>query len=148
MHFSQSLKQKLTSAQTLDEAAIILQKEIGRLQEEGYSLGLVVGKITPTLGETLEENKRKLEKLTKEIAHLVKDKKIMVFSSAMIPDHLENPDSVQQFYTIFEQLVASHISVLYTTERWEKSKGASKEVRLAKEKGISVLHYTNGQLVS
>lgn len=138
---------QLQHAQSLEEVKHILQEKLKRISSQGLKLGLVVGKITPNKeGETLLGNKNNLFKYTEEIQKLVEKDGIVIFSSAIVPDRLESPEVIERFYEIFENIVTSHVKILYTTSGWEDSKGAVQEVNLAKAKGIPILHYNGGVL--
>lgn len=143
--FSQA-KSSLESASSLVSAEKTLLELVNATKQQGKILGFVVGKITPTGGETLDENKSILTKNTEKISKLVEEKGIVVFSSAVIPDAIEGKFPIEDFYKIFDGVVRDHIKILFTTDGWEKSKGAVGEVEIAKNNGIEIFNFSKGKL--
>jgi len=145
--FFDQIKDILVNAKDLGEVEQKLNKKAEELQKRGLRVGMVVGKISPSLeGETLESNKAILTQKTLEIAKLVEKEGILVFSSAALPDSIEGKFPRSDHYRVFENFVRRYVKVIFTTPGWESSKGATGEVAIAKDNNIPIRHYSSGSL--
>jgi hypothetical protein len=145
--FPIQLQSALSEAESLAQVSQILCEQAARVAQMGRRIGFVVGKITPSEGETLSGNKQLLLRRTIAIAQIVFESGTDVFSSATVPDILEGRFPPEDFYEVFDGFVRKHVRVLYTTEGWEQSWGANNEVSIAREQRLEIFHYKNGNLV-
>jgi hypothetical protein len=141
-------KTSLENAKNLSEVESILSALVNEVERDGKKLGFVVGKITPNVNETLDENKMKLAKQTQEIAKIVEPEGIVVFSSAAIPDSIEGKFPLDDFYRVFDTVIRNHVKIIFTTPGWQQSHGATNEVKIAEENGLEIKHFVNGAFIN
>jgi hypothetical protein len=147
--FPLQIQEVLNDATDLEGISNRLNTLAANVTERSRRIGFVVGKITPNKeieGETLEGNKGLLLRRTLEVSDLVSPNGIDVVSSALIPDSLEGRFPLSEFYDAFNAFIRRHVRVLYTTEGWKQSKGATDEVELARANDLDIMHYIDGRL--
>lgn len=122
--------------------------EITRKQKSILKIGYVAGIINTDGSEYIEINRKKLANHTKQLRTLHGFpifSAIDVFSTEVYNRLLEQELSFEEREKIFrgfwrEILKSGHVTDIFMTPRWEKSKGATDEHKIARKVGLTV-HY-------
>ena len=139
-----------TNLKHVEKAILEIFKEV---KKDNSKIGYVAGIVTSDGEENMMRNIKRLDELTEKLR---KKSNFPVFSSVdifgggiydKIEDfHLEKPLREKAFINFWRILLKSgHITDIYMTPRWNKSKGAKDEHKTAKEVEI-VIHYVDEEM--
>lgn len=147
------MKEKIASAvekaNSLTEVKEALFGVFREYRQEGHTrIGYVSGIVTSEGPENIERN---VERLVKFTEHIKTEQNFPIFSSADVFDkrlfarlgaaNLKNVDWEAFWQEIFEH-EEKFVTDMFMTPKWEKSRGATDEHRVAKKVGMNIVYIT------
>ncbi len=138
------LRKSVTNVTNLGEVQTKVIEVLKTIREGNARIGYVSGIITSDGGENIGANLKRLSQYTEKIR---KQQNFPVFSSTdVFTEEIFSKIKAERYaqdcwHSFWREILESkHITDIFMTPRWEKSRGAKVEHKTAKELGIT-LHY-------
>lgn len=147
MDHTDKIKASLKPAKTIEELQERIIDSLEQIKKEQDKLGYVIGILTSDGPDRIKENVEKLKSYTRKVSS---ENDFPIFSAMVtfvgdngdVVDHVRNRHyEFQHWLTLWRNVLESgHITDLFVTPGWERSKGATDEHETAKRLGLEI-HY-------